>query len=404
MQFHPTPFDVVALYKKHLPTQAGLVLEPSAGDGALLSCFNGSSFKFSDFFLIDKSIERASVLKQKFPEAKVFCEDFLLWEGDGVKFSCIVANPPFLSKSGCSVNYKGMSLSIEAAFVLKMLDFLESDGVLISILPGSVITSDKGRYIREVVCQHHVECCYQLPGRMFQSVEGVFFVLVLRKSRHNTGGILLRKVFSDGQVNEIILDFNLLEERGFRLDFDYNSTFLNGVGYSDRISDVFGCLESYRCISAVRGKIRNDYKRSNLVHSTYFSDGYWANDLDFLEDYVIVCQRVSRKCHESFGLLERRLVKNCTDCVVVIDVPRDKLFNTLLFLRVFYSQPESSMFFVRGTGAKYISVKALSEIDFFDLSSLVGDYFAFYFECYFSGNIDRCKVIEREIFEMLMVV
>jgi hypothetical protein len=383
MQYYPTPEDVSRVIRKHLPNDLGCVLEPSAGEGALLSLLDSCRNEYRSLTLIDIDPTKCELLNLKYPGAKIFCSDFVNWSSGGFKFDTIIANPPFSGKPGCEAKYDGFSGPVELAFVRKSIALLNDGGIFLAILPSSVIASDIGIPIRNEIVKLDLKYCYELPAYSFKGIEGTFFVLILRKS--NSGrAVKLRTVDDDGGVEELYVDRETLALNKNRFDFSYYSTF-SGSGDYYSVLDHFD-LEEHSFNSVFRGAIRSNYKEPGLVHSTYFNNGFWSRYSGADTDYVICCQRVSRSAHLSFGILERSLVEKCTDCVVIIEVGNDYLLSTLFYLRVIFSCERGKKYLLRGTGSKYISLTDLRRIKLFDISVIFKEDFLIYMNFYINSD------------------
>ena len=272
MQYYPTPEDVSRVIRKHLPKNLGRVLEPSAGEGALLSLLNSSRNEYRSLTLIDIDPAKCELLNLKYPSSEIFCSDFINWSSQQAKFDTIIANPPFSGKPGCEAAYEGFSGPVELAFVRKSIDLLDDGGMFLAILPSSVIASDVGIPIRSEILKLDLRYCYELPAYSFKGIEGTFFVLVLRKS-NSTRAIKLRTVDVHGKVEELHMDRETLSLNKNRLDFSYYSTFSGSNDYYGALANFD--LKNYKFDSVVRGKIRSNYKDPGLVHSTYFHNGFW---------------------------------------------------------------------------------------------------------------------------------
>ena len=400
MQFHPTPYSVAKIIRKHIPHNIGKVLEPSAGDGALISVLDGRGASYKDVFMVDISSKNVSILSERYPLSNIYCADFLTWDSLVLEFNTIISNPPFHAKSGVGVLRSGRKVPIEFAFVEKCLQLLAVGGVYIAILPSSVIASNAGEALRKLLLSYSVLYSYQLPGKSFDGVESVFFVLVVRNGKPSRN-ICLRKISATGSLEQLVVSRNDILDRGCRLDFDYHSVYINGVNFLEMLKVKYRNFDLLSPISAKRGRITGDYRNPLYVHSTYYNNGQWSLLSSGFEEYVIVCKRVSRDCNYTFGVLEKSKISSCTDCVVIIESDSNILMEVLFFLRTVFSSEFGSRYLVRGTGARYLSVGDLNGIEVLPMAKLFPKEYGRFVDSYRMGDMAVCRDIERSVFLMM---
>lgn len=90
------------------------ILEPSAGNGALLKEMRGDTCRYA----VEIDPDEAAKL---YPYATVHCGDFLEWDGAGRTFDRIVMNPPFNKNQ-------------DVEHVAHALKFLKPSGVLVAVM------------------------------------------------------------------------------------------------------------------------------------------------------------------------------------------------------------------------------------------------------------------------------
>lgn len=125
-QFYATPESIVDELIDIADIQNGMIiLEPSAGDGAIVDKIVGCNVKAVEY---DK--ERYEVLKSK--GIDVDCEDFIKWAGNSTdKFDRVIMNPPFS---------KGQDIS----HVMFAYGLLKDSGKLVAVMSqGFTFKSDK---------------------------------------------------------------------------------------------------------------------------------------------------------------------------------------------------------------------------------------------------------------------
>jgi len=116
-QFFETPENICHRICSNIPFTAELVLEPSAGQGAIVKVINEirpiATVKYCEIMELNR--------KQFKGVADCIGEDFLELETPICLFDCIVANPPF-------------SKNQDIAHFMKMYDVCKSGGRIISIM------------------------------------------------------------------------------------------------------------------------------------------------------------------------------------------------------------------------------------------------------------------------------
>ncbi|WP_370978621.1 hypothetical protein [Agaribacterium sp. ZY112] len=113
--------------------------------------------------------------------------------------------------------------------------------------------------------------------------------------------------------------------------------------------------------------------------------------------YTIVCKRVSRSANYTFGLFPDQTKNKFTDCILEIKHEVWSPIKLLFNIRVLLSNDDAESRFLRGSGAKYLSVEELKKIELFDFSSLHPSEFEQYKHHYFSLNCEQCFYLEEKI-------
>src|SRR5690606_34526459 len=120
--FFPTPEDVA----QRMVELVGLdedrtlsVLEPSAGDGAILRALPAG---VCDVVAVEYNFHRFTQLRKDFNDFGTINEDFLAWDKGNYEFDRILMNPPFNDR-------------IEAVHVVRAFSMLAPGGILAAIIP-----------------------------------------------------------------------------------------------------------------------------------------------------------------------------------------------------------------------------------------------------------------------------
>jgi hypothetical protein len=168
--FYPTPKEaarrMVVLAEIPGDDDHGLsILEPSAGDGAILSVtpwdFGCKAVEFNH--------HRAKRLKQDHPVWTIIEADFLKWD-PREKFDRVLMNPPFNDRA-------------EAHHIVKAFGHLKPGGILVCILPEGWFTRDdlKSTVLRAFLQEHEHKPSEVLPAGTFARTKIATRIVVLKK-------------------------------------------------------------------------------------------------------------------------------------------------------------------------------------------------------------------------------
>lgn len=133
----PTPAPLAReLVERARVGRGNSVLEPSAGEGAIISAIYAAR---GVPFAVEADVGRANKLADAFPGLIVHAKDFMTYEPvDGRRYDRVVMNPPF-----CKVGQGDHLDHVRHAF-----DVLHTDcGRLVSVLPASVTFREDKRHV-----------------------------------------------------------------------------------------------------------------------------------------------------------------------------------------------------------------------------------------------------------------
>lgn len=190
LQQFSTPFPMAQVgFDLTVPTDGAKILEPTAGNGVLISPFLGRSVNLNLFELDKNRAARLNSLAQKYNNSDVVV-------GDCVKsldtvsndMDIVVANPPFealkddqqvVDKNGTKITLR----SLDHLIAFKALEKLKDDGRAFLVLPADMI--EKGRlkgakrfwdnYLRAT---YHVAGSACVDGRLFRKMGAQFPTLM----------------------------------------------------------------------------------------------------------------------------------------------------------------------------------------------------------------------------------
>lgn len=396
MHYHKTPQAVVRLARRHIPKSACRVLEPAVGEGALLEALYPSQLH-QELTLVDIDHRRLDAIKAIYPDLSLINADFVSWsESRNVPtFDLIITNPPFSGRSENWIRFGDRKAPIEYVFVKRCIEMLEKNGTLIAVVPDTLINSSRLSAERAwIFTQGAVIYSYQLPERIFDKIEGAFYLLVFKKGVRQQH-VKLRSLT---EKPEIKLNKSRLVSSNYRLDHSFYKSTKTLSSFTLHNSSPLGGLSSIS-----RGPIRSNYKSSGNHHSNSFLHGFWRSFTQKIDSSLcIAVQRVSRNAHLSFGLFQTKDITNSTDCLVFIKVQESELLRVLFYLRVVMTNEDGKSLLLKGSGAKFIQVNNLKNIPYMDIASTFPTEYEGYKKSYNSLDITRCLEIERSVYSKLV--
>ena len=394
MRRYDTPIEVAAVLAKHAPKKMTSLLEPAVGSGVLLEPLLMRSNQFLKRVVcidIDSNILRQ--VKEKFKpllssKLNILHADFLKWSlpetcRKSINFDCIIMNPPFSGRieKWIRLNFadefptlgKGYrSIPIEVAFVVRAVRLLNPNGVLLAIVPATLISSFKTSWLRQYLMEiGAVDYVHELPKRTFKGVEARVYLFVYRKSARQRSLVVCnhdlvkpeRILIKRDELSEgIRFDYSFHYARRWYQKFKTSSPNLEWVKLNE-IANVY------------RGRIGSPLGMRKAIHTCDYRNGFWhsgnrqkqllkdASDARIQAGDLIV-KRVGRHCIQSIGKVIGHEGYACSDCLLIIRPKRKVISTVLLFtLRVLFSNNEGAQLLERGTGATYISEDDLYNLD-----------------------------------------
>ena len=162
-----TPDDISKLMASKLNNKGNL-LEPSVGIGNLLKYINLEKYEYVDIYEIKKDYLDSISFNKKI---NIYNCDFIKKQID-TTYDNIIMNPPYIKMQDLSEDYreylkekydilKDGIIDIYYAFIIKCLNLLKNDGVLVSITPNSYLYNKSSlklrkylfdnKYIKEII-------------------------------------------------------------------------------------------------------------------------------------------------------------------------------------------------------------------------------------------------------------
>jgi type I restriction-modification system DNA methylase subunit len=227
-----TPDDICLVMQKYLK-DCGSFLEPSCGTGNLLKGLDYSKYTSIDLFdikqeYLDKCPSGENIRK--------FCKDFLKADIN-TKYDNIIMNPPYIRFQNLPVEYRDKlkqkweilskgNIDIYYAFIIKCLELLTDDGVLIVICPNSYLYNKSAKKLREYILTNKFisEIIDFGHKKVFENVSTYCCISVFTKSDKQV------LVYNNSLIHyENITDFNIFSSKSSGLLLGDICDIRNGV-------------------------------------------------------------------------------------------------------------------------------------------------------------------------------
>lgn len=414
--FFETPPDVAELLARYAPKEIRRLLEPSVGNGALLSAVLKKANDFAEITAVDINSDKLESTRCRFADAswdryQLINNDFLEWSveaiNEGDKYDCVVMNPPFCSRKQSYVVLKreyfpgdfDRRVPIEIAFLLLSIELLEDGGTLLAIIPGSVVSSSSSAWFREYLLNSGTVCLvHELPRFTFPGVESKIYLLKYEKKKTKKKIRMMNHSLSNA-VSMLVHKDSLCEN--FRLDYGFLSSRI-ALSERKKRNDLIWTPMS-KLASVMRGQIKSPFAKKIALHTTDYLNGFWraSERHQFIEHLLntkpgdLAIKRVGRNCVSTMGVVVDSGI-SVGDCVLVLRPMKGVCIEGLLLAyRTYMSLEQSKKELSRGTGASYISARELSELSIpYGISSLYPDEFSLYKNALIVCDFDKMKEIE----------
>lgn len=201
-----TPPELAEKLKSYVDFEPETVYDPTCGAGNLLQVFHENVKKYGQ----ELDAEQLGLID--IPNFKGYAGDTLLDDGfSGMKFDCIVANPPFSVKwdpEGLKDDerfFRAPALpppsKADWAFMLHILYHLSDNGVAVVLeFPGILYRGQREGKIRKwFVENNYIDRVVNIPGNTFEDTSISTCIVVLKKNKTTTDII-----FEDGCKTETV--------------------------------------------------------------------------------------------------------------------------------------------------------------------------------------------------------
>lgn len=213
-----TPPELAEKLKSYVDFEPETVYDPTCGAGNLLRVFRENVKKYGQ----ELDAEQLGLID--IPNFKGYAGNTLLDDGfKGMKFDCIVANPPFSVKwnpdelasderFSCSPVLPPPSKA-DWAFMLHILHHLADDGIAVVLeFPGILYRGQREGKVRKWFVQNnYIDRVVHVPGNTFEDTAISTCIVVLKKNRETTD-----IVFEDKEKTETV-SLERIEENDYSL-------------------------------------------------------------------------------------------------------------------------------------------------------------------------------------------
>lgn len=209
-----TPEKIANIMQSYLHNN-GTLLDPSVGTGNLLNGIN-----INDYDSIDVYDIKQQYLDDCNDKFNKYNEDFLKSDIKS-KYNNIILNPPYIKIQNLSDEYRKFiktkfnilktgNIDIYQAFIIKCLDLLEDDGVMVSITPNSYLYNKSCIDIREYLFKNRY--IYEIidygSEKVFDGIS-VYCCITIFKKKNNESLIYNNEnIFYKDIVNNSLFDKN----------------------------------------------------------------------------------------------------------------------------------------------------------------------------------------------------
>ena len=398
---------MASVLARYAPRYIASLLDPAVGKGSLLVPFSRRKRQPKRITCIDCDNRVANQLHAELKtnlrsKLNFVRSNFFAWAklrtARNARFDCIVVNPPFCGRKRVSVWHavddcgegKIERAPLELAFLVQCVELLGCSGRLLAVLPSSAITCSSTRWFREFLLNSgSINCVHEIPPNTFRGVEGRIFLLVFDKNRRRETVTLCNSdLFRPQKIRLTIptLDADL------RLDYSFHKAIRKPkpTVFAASCSKRFGIkwVALTKLADILRGNVEAPFK-DKVLHTTDRNGCFWISTATMKSSdtgrvsaiaHDVLVSRVGRECASSVGLYCGNKPVTVSDCVLIIRPKLPCEASQLLFaVRVLLKRATTSALIERGTGASYITLRALSSLE---VPSNLHNVFPLEFESY----------------------
>jgi tRNA1(Val) A37 N6-methylase TrmN6 len=326
-KFYSENDAVSYIYKTLNLKPHGLILEPSAGEGALIDpILEDNMNDVQSICIIDNDLRAYNYLIDKYKgyeSIEVNYLDFLTFNKNyNIKFDYIIENPPFNLKIS---NRFGLGLSNSTdIFLYHSLQMLKENGRLIIILPGTFFRNKSYENIRKIIIERYkINNIINLSKFDFMDAKIEIFCLDISKSFTNHQTYYVYNNDKKNRVDYIINSRYFINLYNSVIDFKENI-------FEYKIGDLFNIYRG-RSLSknALKGKhisvYYNGINQNNYVYSYVHNNNNGKN--------IICLQNIAYRFVASY--LPKADINCISDTITILEPKEDFSERFLIVLTTF---------------------------------------------------------------------
>jgi len=422
MMRYETPEDVAGVLARFAPARISRLLDPAVGGGRLVEPLLGRlTEQRAKVVCLDVDGAALGGVARSFRPAlganlRTEAADFLEWSSAAYRrkaFDCIVMNPPFLGRkkdeTQIRIRREGRdevrSVSAEAAFTIRCLDLLGSAGVLLSVMPASLVSGKKASWVRRLIMSlGAVRYVHELPPKAFQGLEARLYLFAFERNGIRRPTLLcnhdLRK------PERLWVKASILGQHD-RWDYGFHEARLK-LEIAVQTNPTLGWRRVGETAAMRRGALSSPEGKTRGVHTCDFREGIWhldrAERLPSCDGYQLglgdlLIKRVGRACSQSTGIVLEPTRVGATDCVLILRPRRPtERFAMLFGIRAVLGSSSGAPLVEQGTGATYIAEHSLSGLQIpMNVKDAYPDLYDRYVACAEASDGKGLQKLETEL-------
>ncbi len=248
------------------------ILEPSFGSGEFFD-FILKNYPNSNIYGIEINEIMYEKVKEKYPNLNLINENFIDYISNK-NFDLIIGNPPYVVLKNENNDFKEISCgrpNLYCWFLYKSIKMLEDNGILVFILPNSILNTSFYKSLREFI----VKKCNILNIIEFNKSKSDF-----KETEQNTLALFLQKLSSSEKNN----GYFVVKEKGtcvFNINYEYLtkilSTYPSLKDYNILVKT--GNIVWNQCKDLLYDKKNNDNKI--LIYTSNIKNGQFIYPKDY---------------------------------------------------------------------------------------------------------------------------
>lgn len=362
-QYYTNP-ELGQVLIKSLPDEMVVnnVVDLSAGEGSLL-LWCKRKFPRCVLHAIDIDSKNIKILREKGIQAELV--DATTEAINGIisdeTFCLSLGNPPFKTiEANKQINdlfdfYKiptCRNVRAENYFLLYSLHIVKENGMVVFIVPESLISGEKNKLFRSVLAQHfQVVEVVEIPRGVFSGTEAKTFIISIKKT---------------GFTSKIKLSYFDKNDNSININKD---DFIERSDYKFYARSVIIKKTALLHFDVLRGDVPGKYAKNepaNTIHTTSFKKelNYFSNAEVFIADNDrisgregdIVIPRVGSRSLGKVGVISNGHFK-LSDCIFLIRPVNEKEKKMIVSFLISSQGQEFISSISKGVGASYITLK-----------------------------------------------